>query len=219
MALVSNEKYALYFQKVGLLYKRPEIKASLEIILSIFTITILIFAAIRPTLTNIVSLQKKIEDQEAINKKADRKIAQLIAAQNQLKEFGGSLVLFDNAVPDSFSYSDSAKRLEYLARTNNLAIDSVSFSGSVLLSGGKISGDWATKIARPSVDNLIIDQISFTVSGKPVNILNFLKQVENMDRLAVLNNVSLTKQLGANKTEDILRAAGKLDFYFYSDKQ
>ncbi len=218
MALVSNEKYALYFQKVGLLYKRPEIKASLEVILSIFTITILIFAAIRPTLTNIVSLQKKIEDQEAINKKADRKIAQLVAAQNQLKEFGSSLVLFDNAVPDSFSYSDSAKRLEYLARTNNLAIDSVSFSGSVLLSGGKISGDWAAKIARPSVDNLIIDQISFTVSGKPANILNFLKQVENMDRLAVLNNVSLTKQLGANKTEDILRASGKIDFYFYSEK-
>lgn len=219
MALVSNEKYALYFQKVGLLYKKPEIKASLEIILSIFTITILIFAAIRPTLTNVVSLQKKIEDQEAVNKKADRKIAQLLAAQNQLKEFSSSLVLFDNAVPDSFSYSDSAKRLEYLARINNLAIDSISFSGSVLLSGGKIAGDWAAKIAKPGIDNLIIDQISFTVSGKPANILNFLKQIENMDRLAVLNNVSLAKQLGVNKTEDILRASGKVDFYFYSEKQ
>jgi len=219
MALITNEKYALYFQKVGLLYKRPEIKASLEVILSIFTITILIFAAISPTLVNIVSLKKKIADQEAINKKADRKIAQLIAAQNQLKDFSGSLVLFDNAVPDTFSYSDSAKRLEYLARTNSLTIDSINFSGSVLLSGGKISGDWAAKIAKPSNDNLIIDQISFTVSGKPNNVLNFLGQVENMDRLAILNNISLSKQLGANKTEDILRTSGKIDFYFYSEKQ
>jgi len=66
-SILNNEKYSLYFQKVSLMYKRPEIRASLEVILSVFTITILIFAAIRPTLTNIVSLQKKIEDQEVIN--------------------------------------------------------------------------------------------------------------------------------------------------------
>lgn len=218
MQLISNEKYSLYFQKVGLLYKRPEIKASLEVILSVFTITILIFAAIRPTLTNIVSLQKKITDQELVNKKADKKIAQLIAAQNQLNEFGSSLVLFDNAVPDKFSYGDSAKRLEYIARTNNLNVDSMNFSGSVLLSGGKIAADWGTKIAKPGADNIINDQVNFAVNGKPADVLNFLREIENMDRLVVLNNVSLVKQPGVNKGEDTLRVTGQVSFYFYFEK-
>ena len=218
MALISNEKYALYFQKVGLLYKRPEIKASLEVILSVFTITILIFAAIRPTLTNIVSLQKKITDQEAVNKKADNKIAQLLSAEKQLKEFGSSLVLFDNAVPDNFSYSDSAKRLEYIAKINSLNIDSLNFSGSSLLSGKKLTADWSSKIALPGTDNLILDQVAFSVIGKPADVLNYLRQIENMDRLVVLNNVSLAKQIGVSKMEDTLRATGKVSFYFYFEK-
>ena len=43
MALINNEKYALYYQRIGLIYQRPEVKASLEIILSVFMVTVLIF--------------------------------------------------------------------------------------------------------------------------------------------------------------------------------
>ncbi len=216
--LLSNEKYNLYFQKVGLMYKRPEIKASLEVILSVFTITILIFAAIRPTLTNIVSLQKKIEDQEIVNKKADNKIAQLINAQKQLNTFRSSLTLYDAAVPDLFTYSEGAKRIEYLAKKNNLVIDSLSFQGYSLASGGKGAGDWGAKIMKPSA-NILPDQISYSVSGQPQNVINFLKDVEKMDRLLSLDNISLAKQIGLSKTSDTLKASGQMTFYFYSEIQ
>jgi len=213
--LLSNEKYDFYFQKARLLYKRPEIKASLEVILSIFTIIILIFAAIRPTLTNVVSLQKKIDDQEQVNKKADNKIVQLFNAQKQLTTFGSSLSLFDEAVPDNFAYTDSAKRIEYLAKSNNLAVDSLAFSGLTLLNGGKIAAEWGQKVAVPGTDSLIKDMVSFSINGKPQDIITFLREVENMDRLVVLNNVTLTKQIGLNKAQDSLRAAGQITFYFY----
>lgn len=217
--LISNEKYALYFKKVGLMYKRPEIRASLEIIMSVFTIAILVFAAIRPTITNIVSLQKKIADLEIVNKKADNKIAQLFNAQNQLNTFRSSLRLFDEAVPDSFSYIDSAKRVEYLAKKNNLIVDTLSFSGFTLLGGGKVGGEWATKIAKPTADNTLLDQISFSVSGKPQDVVAFLKEIESMDRLVALNNVALTKQIGLSQTDNTLKASGQMTFYFYTEKQ
>lgn len=217
--LISNEKYSLYFQKVGLLYKRPEVRASLEVILSVFTITILIFVAIRPTLTNIATLQKKIEDQEIVNKKADNKIVQLLSAENQLKTFQNSLILFDAAVPDNFSYVDSARRLEYLAKSNNLTLDSLSLSGITLLGNGKIKGDWANKIMQPTGNNTLLDPVLFTVSGKPQNIITFLKEIENMDRLVGLNNVSLAKQVGLTNIEDSLKATGQMTFYFYTEKQ
>jgi Tfp pilus assembly protein PilO len=215
-SLLSNEKYAMYFQRVGLLYKRPEIRASLEIVLSIFTVTILAFAAIRPTLVNVASLQKKIADQEIISKKADNKISQLINAQNQLNTFRSDLRLLDTAVPDTFSYIDSAKRVEYLARINNLSVETLGFSGFTLLSGGKLTAAWESKIAKPNTSNGLLDQVNFSVDGKPQEIITFLRQVENMDRLVGLSSVTLTKQVGQNKTEDTLKAAGQATFYFYS---
>lgn len=215
--ILSNEQYSLYFQKVGLLYKRPKIRASLEIILSVFTVTILVFAAIRPTLVNIVSLQKKIGDQETVNKKADNKVTQLLNAQNQLNTFRSSLPLFDAAVPDIFSYTDSSKRLEYVAKKNNLNIESMSFSGITLLNGGKVGGDWDTKIAKPTANNTLLDQVTFSVSGKPQEVITFLREIENMDRLVELNSVTLTKQIGLGQTESILKATGQITFYFYTE--
>ena len=217
--LLTNENYSLYFQRVGLLYKRPEIRASLEVILSVFTVAILVFAAIRPTLTNIVSLQKKITDQEMTNKKADNKITQLLNAQNQLNIFRSSLGLFDAAVPDIFSYTDSAKRLEYLAKKNNLTIDTLSFPGITLLSGGKVGGEWATKIVKPTANNTLLDQVSFSVNGKPQDVIIFLGEIENMDRLVELSSVDLSKQVGFGKMTDTLKATGQMTFYFYSEKQ
>lgn len=217
-SLLANERYSLYIKKVSLVYKRPEIKASIEIILSVFTILILIFVAIRPTLTNIASLQKKIEDLEVINKKADNKISQLLAAEKQLKSFRSSLSLFDRAVPDLFSYSDSAKRVEYLARKNNLKIESVAFGGLILAGNKKIKYDWAEKIIQPTAENTLLDTVSFSLYGKPTNVIMFLREIENMDRLAILQNVSLNKQIGRSREEDTLRATGQVTFYFYSQK-
>lgn len=218
MALLTTENYAIYFQRVSLLYKRPEVRASLETILSVFTVAVLIFAAIRPTLTNIVSLQKKITDQEMINTKADNKMAQLLKAQDQLKTNSGSLYLFDAAVPDIFSYVDSTKRIEYLARLNNVTVDSLSMTGITLLDGGKLTAAWATKIAKPTGTNSILDPINFSIEGSPQNVVAFLRQIENIDRLVKLSNVALSKQVGTNKTEDTLKATGQLTFYFYSQK-
>lgn len=216
--LFNNERYSLYFQKVGLLYKRPEIKASLEIILSVFTVMILILIAIRPTLTNIAKLQKKISEQEVINKKADNKIGQLVSAQKQLETLGGSLYLFDSAVPDRFTYSDSAKRVEYLAKQNNLEIESLSFSGVTVQEGKRPLGNWKEKISGVSKTNLIQNKVSFIVKGTPSRAINFLREIENIDRLAMLNELSLSKEIGQSKVSDTLRVTGKMTFYFYYTK-
>ena len=202
------------------MYKRPEIRASLEIILSVFTVTVLIFAAIRPTLTNVTQLQKKITDQEVVSKKADSKISQLLNAEKQLGIFSGSLRLFNEAVPDKYTYTDGAKRLEYVARKNGVTVDTMSFSGFTLFagSGTKTKESWSAKISKPDANSILTDQVSFSVSGKPQNVITFIQEIENMDRLAAVNKVSLAKQIGLNKAEDTLKATGVLTFYFYSEK-
>jgi hypothetical protein len=129
------------------------------------------------------------------------------------------LGLFDAAVPDGYSYSDTAKRIEYIAISNSLIIDSITFSGLTLQTGGRVNGEWVAKVTKTTENNLIPDQLSFSVMGKPQNVITFLKEVENMDRLAELNAINLTKQIGTSKTEDILKATGKLTLYFYDTKK
>ena len=146
-------------------------------------------------------------------------MVQLLSAQKQLSTFANSLYLFDEAVPDGYSYSDDAKRLEFLAREYNLTIDTVVYTGEMLLGNQNLKTDWAAKIAKPSANSIINDKVTFTVDGKPQNVISFLTAVENMDRLAVLNSVSLTKTVGQTEADNSLKAEGQMTFYFYSTAQ
>lgn len=219
MAILNNEKYSLYYQRIALIYQRPEVKASLEIILSVFMVTILIFFAIRPTLTNVATLQKKIDDLEVMDKKADNKIAQIFNSQKQLGLFKDKLRLFDEAVPDKFSYQAVAGRIELLARRRNLVVQTISMPGIRLFGAGKGTGDWATKLLVKDPSNIIKSSVSFTVEGDPVNVRAFLIEIENMDRLTLLESVVMSAEKGPTTQISTLKVAGQISFYFYQENE
>ncbi len=213
--LINNEKYSLYYQRINLIYQRPEVKASLEVILSVFTVVLLIFAAIRPTLTNIASLQKKIEDQDSLNKKADNKIAQLFNAQSQLTAYKDQIGLYDAGVPDLFFYYGTTARIEFLAQKNGLTVETVTMPGTLIFGGGKPAGDWATKLVTKDNNNIVVTEVGFSVTGKPQDIIRMVAELENIDRLAVIKNVVFTKESALPNGTEKLKASGQADFYFY----
>ncbi|KKT40025.1 hypothetical protein A3K29_01405 [Candidatus Collierbacteria bacterium RIFOXYB2_FULL_46_14] len=217
MALINNEKYSLFYQRISLIYQRPEVKASLEVILSVFTVTLLIFAAIRPTLANVASLQKKVEDLDSVNKKADNKIAQVFAAQADINKFQDKLHLFDEAIPNEFSYYDMAGRIELIARRFGLTVQTVSVPGVRVFGNGKGFGDWSLKILTKNPSNIIQTGVSFTVTGDPTNIDGFLNEMENLDRLAILDSITLSSEPTTTKGIKTIKANGLVYFYFYSE--
>lgn len=214
MALINDEKYSLFYQRISLIYQRPEVKASLEVILSVFTVAFLIFAAIRPTLTNIASLQKKIEDLDSANKKADNKISQILNAQQQLDTFQSKLFLLDEAVPDEYSYLDMAGRIEVLAKRRGLNVQTIDLPGKRLFGEGKGVGEWADKLVKSDPTNIAIANVQFTVNGNPGNVAAFIEDVENMDRVTLLTSLVLTTEPAAG-TGQTLKAVGLINFYFY----
>lgn len=219
MALINNEKYSLYYQRISLIYQRPEVKASLEIILSVFMVTVLIFAAIRPTVTNIAALQKRIEDLNSFNKKADLKIAQVFDSQNQLSVFRDRLRLFDEAVPDNFSYQGMAGRIEILARKSGLTVQTISMPGIRLFGIGKGDGGWASKIMTKSASNIVKSNVSFAVSGDPKKVREFLGNLENLDRVGLLENIVMTTETGQAGKVSSIKTTGQVSFYFYSENE
>lgn len=217
-SIISDEKYSLYYQRIGLIYQRPEIRASLEVVMSVFTVMILIFAAIRPTLTNIASLQKKIEDQEVLNKKADNKIAQLFNAQTQLSTYEDQLDLYDAAIPNSYSYYDMAGRIEYLASKHGVTVESINMPGTKIVGSGKPLGDWATKLLIKDANNILTSGMNFTVAGNPQNVIAMITEIENLDRLTLLRSVDFSKELRNSSGTEILKATGQIYFYFYQSE-
>ena len=183
-------------EKVRLMYQRPEIKASVEIILSVFTVAGLLLLAIRPTLATVTQLQKRIEDQQVVSRKLDSKITQLITAQRNLTTYANRLADYQAAVPDGHDLGSLAKRVEVLARDQGLAVNSLSFSAVPLLGtdinladkkgGGKPATEFGGKIAT--------FEISFDLSGDPNRIFDFLATLEKMDRVAIIDGIDLKKE-------------------------
>jgi len=213
MAIINNERYAKYYHKLGAVYERPEIKASLEVIFSVFMVVLLIFAAIRPTLTNLTALQKRISDKESLNTKADKKISQLFSAHEQLDQFSSFLNLYENAVPQQFNYTEMIGRVEQLARSNNLEVEVVSVPGISLIGDSKGVGEWSTKLLKPDGEKIITTPVDFQVSGKPKQIRDFLVQLESMDRLTTIKSVNLIKETGSSKGTERIKAGGQVNFY------
>ena len=217
-----NQQTSLYLQKVNLLYQRPEIKASLEIILSVFTVTLLIFFAIRPTITNIFTLQKKITDQEVLLKKADNKISQLTNSQKQIADNISNIPLLQAAVPNTFDYFGYAKRMQVLAQKHNITLDFINFPGEI------ISGNNDTKLIpkekiknymAPDKDGLFTIKTMFSISGSQSGVLGFISDIENMDRLALLDSIDISKNQKGSDNAKTLNVSGQVIFYSLSNKK
>ena len=215
MALINNEKYARYYHKLGVIYERPEMRASVEIIFSVFMVLLLIFTAIRPTLTNLVALQKRIADKESLDVKADKKIAQLFRSQEQLEQYKNSLRLYDSAVPDGFLYTQMIGRLEHTARKSGVLVENLSAPGIKIVGEGKPKGEWSTKLLEPDKEKLVTIPVDFQISGKPDQVRSFLIDVENMDRLTVVKSVNLIKESESTRGSEKIRASGQVNFYAY----
>jgi hypothetical protein len=213
--LLNSERYTKYYKNLTLMYQRPEVRAPLEVILSVVMVAVLISLAIRPTLSNIVGLQKKIADQETVDVKADKKIAQLFNAQSQLSEYSDKLILYDRAVADKLSYFDIVSRMEILTKRNNLLIDQISAPGSQIYGSSKTTEEWMGKVAKKEADGSISLDVNISVYGLPKDIRNFLGEVENMDRLSMIRNVLLSKEKQSSKEGDKLKATLQIRFYFY----
>lgn len=213
--LIDTEKYSRYYHRIGIIYQRPEIKASLEVIFSVFMVTLLIFVAIRPTLINLAALQKKITDKESISAKADKKIAQLFEASNQLTDNSALLPLFDSAVPSQFSYFGMVGRLEIISRLNGVELESTSIKGVNMANGGKPIGEWSTKILKSDNQGIMTVPVDFTVSGKPEQVKKFFVEVEKMDRLGVLKTINLSKESGGAKGTEKIKGTAQINYYVY----
>lgn len=200
------------FQRIKQVYKKPEIRVPTEIILSVFASLVLIMTAIRPTLITVAELRKKIDDQTLIETKLKTKIKKLISAREQLDEFELNLPLFDRAVPENYAYANLAKKIEIMAIEEDVSIESLTFS-SVLISEDK--DDKSSEIEWVDGNSKVKNfSISFSFLAEEPSLVKMLKEVENLDRVLIMTNVSISKANEREVLGEKLRAVGKMNGYY-----
>src|SRR3989338_10775 len=212
--------------RIKQVYGRPEIKASLEIIMSIFAVTGLLTLAIRPTLATVATLQKKIEDQSVVDRKLNTKIAQLAKANTDLGTYADRVPDYLAAVTDTHDESGLAKRIELLARENNVTINGLSLNAVPLIGeqinlSGKEGGAGVPETETGGKVASFV--VNFYVSGSQAAVFAFLSELENTDRVVLISVVDFKKEeiksVGTKQGISSLRAIGKANVYYILGEQ
>ncbi|MBI2590906.1 MAG: type 4a pilus biogenesis protein PilO [Candidatus Blackburnbacteria bacterium] len=188
MAIASNyrEKYAKYTRQLARIVQvagqKPEVRASIELLLTFLTISFFAVFAIRPTANTIAKLIADVKTQKDIQVKLNDKITNLKKAQTVYAQEKTRIALLDQAYPKNPQPDTLASQLENLAAQNSLKLESLNVGKTTL--AGKIAKDQA------KVDESQFE-LSFLVKGEYRNILLFLKDTENLRRLINVTSVSM----------------------------
>jgi len=178
-ASFKGQDYQKYLYNIVALYKqRQDLKAYLEILLSIGTIALFVVFAIKPTLITIADLVVKINNQQQTSDALDTKIKNLGIAQTLYNQEAANITLLNSAIPNGSSVPSYVRQVEGAIQKNSVTESSLSIDKVDLLS---------TNSTGSASFNL-----TTTVSGNYQNLVSFMQDLENLRRPSILSKVDFT---------------------------
>lgn len=184
--------YKYYLRKARGFYQLPTVRASSALILSLLVASFFAFFAIRPTLVTIIKLNRELKEKKEVNQKLEKKINDLKKAQANYAQVVNLLPLVEEALPEKAEFKKAGERINFLAYSHNLILESASFGEFVLLGETQAKKEAAFAGVNGYTFNL-------NVNGSFKKIKTFLQDLENMDRLVKIEDISLVKTDGAKK--------------------
>ncbi len=193
-------KYRRYFSNIRVYYEqRQDLKMFMEILLSLFTISMFAIFAIRPTLLTIGQLLTDIQNKEDTVAKLNIKIQNLKVAQETYDNSADILTMLDTAVPTSSSIDTAVRQLEGLTQKNNVTVNSISIAESPIKGDGKVAKSEKVTSTLPTGSEGVT--MSFNVIGNYSSLMSFLKDLQNMRRPMVIDQI-LINSPGAQDSQD-----------------
>lgn len=172
-----GREYQKYLLNIMALYKqRPDLKAYLELLLSIATIGVFVIFAIKPTLVTIADLIIKINTLQQTSDAMDTKIKNLGIAQTLYNANGDKITLLnEQAVPANPNVAAYVRQTEGLTKKNNISTVSVSVDTSPLVAA---TGSGTINVTE-------------TLTGAYGDLASFLKDVELLRRPTFIDKLDI----------------------------
>lgn len=210
-------QYNRYFQKIKEAYsQRVEIRESLEILLSLLTISILVIFALRPTFNTIAELFAQLQSQQEVKKTLDEKITSLQRAQDLWAQETFRVSLIDDALPKNPTPQAFLRQVEGLTGKHSLSLKV--FSAEDVLLVGKASDLQTAQKVVPAEDaqtfpNTKLMSFSLNVAGPFVQVLNFLTEFENLRQQIIIENFAMSLSPSSEVKDVSLRITGQVVYF------
>lgn len=172
-------RYREFFLNIVSLYKqRRDIRAFLELILSLSTIIIFVIFALKPTILTILSLYSQINNKKSTLESLNQKVSALQRANNIYSQNKNSISTVNSAIftkpePDTIS-----KQIQGLASKNSVNILGVSVGQLMII--GKTTAAKTLVDVKPLPESAQAMSISISVKATYTNLINFIKDLESL---------------------------------------
>lgn len=197
------KRYKRYFQGLTQTYtKRPAVQTSIELTLTLLTISFFVVFAIRPTIGAIAELISEIQTQKIVEEKLDLKLANLQKA-NLIwsKNKSRALTLLDQALPTDPAPAKLIQQLEALAGQTRINIQTLSIQKMSLFGKSQRTDTRVGMEKNRTEENLPSHiktfRITLTLQGSYNALMQFLQELENLRRV----NTPMSLTMG-NSVED-----------------
>jgi Tfp pilus assembly protein PilO len=199
-------RYHRYLATLRQIAQREDVRSWTNLTLSFLTIAFFGFFAIKPTLIIIAKLTKEIKDRQEVNLQLKKKIASLIAAQEQYSANQERFYLIDQALPQTPDFPSFLFCLEKEATSAGIKIQSFSITKIEIAQ---------TQKAKPADQKSPSFEFNLALTGDYVNLQRFAGQIENLRRSLNLEKISFskTKKEKEETPKIVLTIFGKSNFY------
>lgn len=189
-------RYSRYYVYLEPIVADPLVRGYFSLVASLLLVSFFLVFALSPTINTILALQKKIEEQKQVDTALQKKIADLVAAQDSFAQIQEILPAVFVGVP--------------ITPTPQTIISGVAVSASA--SGVKQTGISFHDLPLSSdlITSLELTPVEFTLSvtGDYASVRDFLGRVENASRLIKLKSIGVSQITTSTQVSININAQG-----------
>lgn len=204
-------RYRDFFLNIRSLYNtKPNLKIYLELILSIITVGIFAFFAIKPTVLTVIELEKQIKSKEETVVILKQKIKNLQIVSGLLQTKSQDIQYVEQAVPKTASPEVLVKQIEEISNKNSLKILGLSCLDVVLI--GKEPDNKKTIASDVLAIGARELPFTFSATGSYQNIYSFINQIEALRRPVKIDSYTINSVVTETEKKIVLTISGRVPY-------
>ncbi len=206
----SYYRYKQLFLNVSATYKkRSDLRAFLEIVLSLIAVIIFVVFALKPTALTIISLVQQIKEEKKVLTSLNQKVSDLqkastLLTQNQMFLDNINLAISTTPSPDIF-----AKQILGMSAKNNVELMALSINEVVIIGNTK---KIVSKETEPLPENANEIGYSISIKGGFANINTFLKDIENLRTISKIDSLTISSSISDSGRVIVAVISGRIPY-------
>jgi hypothetical protein len=206
----SYTRYREFFLNISALYKkRADLRAFLEIILSLSTITIFLLFALKPTVLTIIDLLQQIKEKQGTLSTLTQKVGNLQVAGNLLQQNQKFIPDIDAAVPNLPNPDILSGQILGLAAKDSIDILGFSVNQITLVGIAINNGPSEFKPLPGSAKEM---SFSVSVRGTFPNLISFIKDFENLRIATKIDTLGINSSVTDKGLAIVVVVSGRVPF-------